>query len=316
MSSTSTKTIAKDVSSRADSGPLWDDTPCEGVFYRSISRDKSRPLTHALSIDVEDWQQSVFDRSLPVSERFVGGMHRVLELLDEFGVRATFFVLGLAARKAPGLVRDLHDAGHEVQTHGWDHTELTTLDPRRFREDLLRAKGLVEDLIGSEVYAYRAPKFSILASNLWALDVLGECGVRYDSSIFPMRIRTYGIDGWPPYEHYLRTAAGAALIEVPVATLKLLGRRMPMGGGGYFRVLPLGLIRLGIRQLERRGIPAVLYFHPHEFDPNAFAELDLAIPWRTRLHQGWGRARFAEKVRDLLDEFPFGPIRDLLPAEA
>ena len=294
-------------------GPLWDDTPCRGVQYRPVSRDKSRPLTHGLSIDVEDWQQSVLDRSLPVSDRFVAGTRRLLELLDEFGVRATFFVLGIAAQKAPGLIRELHAAGHEVQTHGCDHAEVNTLTPERFRQDLLRAKGIVEDLIGREVYAFRAPKFSILASNLWALDVLAECGLRYDSSIFPMRIRSYGIDGWPPYEHYLRTPAGAELIEVPVATLRLMGRRVPIGGGGYFRLLPLSLIRLGLRRLERRGIPAVLYFHPHEFDPQAFAELDVAVPWRTRLHQGLGRPGFTEKIRSLLDEFPFGPICDLLP---
>jgi len=297
-------------------GSLWLETGYDGILYRPVPRDKSQPFSHVLSVDLEDWQQSVLDRSLPVSDRFVAATHRILELLERFRVRVTFFVLGLAAKRAPSLVRALHQAGHEVQTHGYDHTEVNGQSPARFREDLLRAKGIVEDLTGSEVYGFRAPKFSIVASSLWALDVLVECGFRYDSSIFPMPIRGYGIKGWPRYEHYLRTRAGAELIEVPVATLRLFGRILPICGGGYFRLLPYAMIRLGIRLLQHRGLPAVIYCHPHEFDPEALAELDLPIGWKTRLHQGMGRRGFAGKIGELLDEFPFGPICSLLPAGA
>ncbi|MHC4063548.1 MAG: DUF3473 domain-containing protein [Planctomycetota bacterium] len=301
--------------SHVEDDSLWIETGYDAVLYRPIPRDKSRPFTHALSIDLEDWQQSVFDHSLPVSDRFVASTHRILELLDTFGVRATFFVLAVAAKKAPDLIRALHAAGHEVQTHGYDHTLLTDQTPAQLREDLLRARGIIEDLIGDEVYGYRAPKFSIVASTLWALDVLAECGLRYDSSIFPARVRGYGIKGWPRYEHYLRARSGAELVEVPVATLRLLGRTLPFGGGGYFRLLPYGIIRLGVRLVQRGGLPAVFYCHPYEFDREAFAELDLPIGWRTRLHQGIGRYGFAEKIRELLDEFAFGPIHDLLPVE-
>ncbi len=294
---------------------LWYETGHAGVRYRPIPRDKTRPLCHALSIDLEDWQQSVFDQSLPVSNRFVASTYRLLELLDEFGVRATFFVLGLAAEKAPSLIRELHACGHEVQTHGYDHTQVTAQDPDEFRRDLRKAKALVEDLTGAEVYGFRAPRFSIVESNLWALDVLADCGFLYDSSIFPMRIRGYGIGGWPRYEHRLRTPGGAELFEVPVATLALRGFRLPLGGGGYFRLFPYACIRLGLRWLHWRGMPAVLYFHPYEVDPDAFRELNLPVPWKTRLHQGLGRRGVLDKLREVLDEFPFAPLRELIPQQ-
>lgn len=300
----------------AEQPGLWFATGCEGVMYRPDPRDKSQPLRHALSVDLEDWPQSVFDHHRSVSTRFITGTHRILELLDTFGVRATFFVLGLAAEIAPSLIRALHRGGHEVQIHGYDHTEVHHQTPEQFRQDVLRAKGIVEDLIGCEVYGYRAPRFSITAGNLWALDVLARCGLRYDSSIFPMRVRGYGIDGWPRFEHRLRTREGLELVEVPVATVRVLGRVLPLGGGGYLRLLPYPLIRWGVKRLHSRGVSAVLYCHPYEFDPGAFAESSLPVPWSVRLHQGLGRRGFARKIRELLDEFPFGPIRDLLPEDA
>ncbi|MFQ5492125.1 MAG: polysaccharide deacetylase family protein [Phycisphaerae bacterium] len=271
-------------------------------------------MRHALSIDVEDWPQSVFDHALPVTERFRVGMDRALELLDRAGVRATLFVLGLLARKYPGWLRRVHEAGHEVQIHGFDHTEVHRLGREAFRQDLLRAKGAVEDAIGAAVCAYRAPRFSITAGNLWALDVLADEGFEYDSSIFPMALRGYGIPGWPARIHRLKTATGRELFEVPVATLSWLGRRWPIGGGGYFRILPDRIIRWGLARLERLDIPAVIYCHPHEFDPQAFDQLDFTVPMPTRLHQGLGRSGFERKMSNLLDEFRFGPIRNLLPA--
>lgn len=292
----------------------WKPTGHAGVCYRGLPARGAHPLRHALSIDVEDWQQSVYDHSLPVSERFLVGMDKALALLDGAGVRATLFVLGRLARKYPAWVRSVHRAGHEVQIHGFDHTEIHRQTPQAFRQDVRRAKGLVEDAIGAAVTGYRAPRFSITAENLWALDVLAEEGFTYDSSIFAMRLRGYGISGWPAEPHRLRTAAGRELIEVPVATLPFAGRRWPIGGGGYFRLLPYGAIRLGIGRLQRLGIPAVVYFHPYEFDPAAWREVDLPVPLGMRLHQGLGRGGFEHKISQLLTDFRFGPIGDLWPA--
>ncbi|MCC7290548.1 MAG: DUF3473 domain-containing protein [Phycisphaerales bacterium] len=269
-------------------------------------------VCHAFTVDVEDWQQSVLDHGLPVSDRFVAPTRRIAELLDRAGVRATFFVLGNAAVRSPGLIRELADAGHEVQIHGFDHRLVHGMTPAQFREDVRRTKAIVEDITGREVFGYRAPRFSIDERNLWALDVLAECGIRYDSSIFPMRVRGYGVAGWFSAPHRVRTAAGAELIEVPVACGELAGRRVPLGGGGYFRLLPLPFIRRRLMVLEAAGTPAVLYCHPHEFDADALRELPVPIPLATRLHQGLGRRGFPRKIAALLRAFRFGPIRELI----
>ncbi len=303
---------------RADDQPttdqlVWDQIGHGGIAYRPIPRAKSRPFQNAISIDLEDWWQSVFDHSLPVSDRFKPGTYAILDLLELCRVRATFFVLGNICVKAPDLIRQIHQAGHEIQTHGYDHTEVTLMTKESFKQDLQRAKGVLEDTIGQRISGYRAPKFSIAETNLWALDVLAQCGFEYDSSIVPMRIRTYGIDGWPSGEHCLRTSSGAELIEIPVATVRYLGRRFPLGGGGYFRLLPYGAIRMGLNKLRRRGTPAVIYMHPYEFDPEIMHGSGGVVPLRMRLHQGIGRRGFASKIRSLLDEFDFGPMGDLLP---
>lgn len=272
----------------------------------------SSRIRHAFSVDVEDWQQSVLDRDLPVSDRFVAPTRRIADLLAAQNVRGTFFVLGNAAVRSPGLIRELADAGHEVQIHGFDHRPVHQMTPAHFREDVRRTKAIVEDITGREVFGYRAPRFSIDARNLWALDVLVECGMRYDSSVFPMRVRGYGVAGWFQAPHRVRTAQGAELIEVPVACGDLLGRRVPLGGGGYFRLLPLPFIRRRLMVLQATGRPAVLYCHPHEFDADALRESPIPIPLATRLHQGLGRRGFPQKIAALLRRFRFGPIRDLI----
>lgn len=269
-------------------------------------------MRHAISVDVEDWQQSVLDHDLPVSDRFVAPTWRIADLLASRDVRATFFVLGNAALKAPDLVGELAAAGHEIQIHGFDHRSVHEMTPAQFRDDVRRTKAILEDITGREVFGYRAPRFSIDDRNLWALDVLVECGIQYDSSVFPMRVRGYGVAGWFRTPHRVRTALGAELIEVPVACVDWLGRRVPLGGGGYFRLLPLSLIRRRLMVLQATGAPAVLYCHPHEFDADALRESPVPIPLATRLHQGLGRRGFPRKIDALLHEFRFGTIRDLV----
>ncbi len=268
---------------------------------------------HALTVDLEDWHQSVLGGGRPASHRFRAGADRLLNLLACCDVRATFFVLGNLAEHSPDFVRELDRCGHEVQTHGYDHTEITRQAPRAFRADIARAKAAVEDSIGRPVTAYRAPRFSLTERTAWALDVLAEEGFRVDSSVFPMRIRGYGIRGWYPGPHRLRCRSGAELIELPVATLDVVPwGRVPLGGGGYYRLLPLPLIRWGLRRIEARGQPAVMYCHPYEFDPNAIWDKRLALPLHCRLHQGLGRKAFARRIDAILTEFPVGRIRDLL----
>jgi len=233
-------------------------------------------------------------------------------LLDKYSTKATFFVLGLAAEKAPNLVREIHARGHEVQSHGYGHRLVHTQTPREFRDDIVKSKNLLEDLTGSLISGYRAPAFSITRRTLWALDVLVNAGFTFDSSINPAQTSRYGIAGAPRFPHKLRTPGGGELIEIPVASYRALGKTIPLGGGGYFRLFPYVLIRETIRRINRAGHPAAIYCHPYEFNPCEIASLNREIPLRIRLHQGLGRGGFAGKIEKLLSSRPFGPLRDMI----
>jgi polysaccharide deacetylase family protein (PEP-CTERM system associated) len=263
-------------------------------------------------VDVEDWFQSVISNDAPISERFAANTDRVLELLDRHGVRGTFFVLGLAAEKAPQVVRAIQRAGHEVQSHGYGHRRNYDLTRDELRDDLSHAKKLLEDITGEEVFAYRAPQFTITEANLWALDVLVETGHRYDSSIFPMRIRHYGIDGFDPSPSIVATPGGARIVEAPVAVVSILSRRVPVGGGGYVRLWPWWLIRRAWSRIERQGRPGILYMHPYEMNPRETDEYRHLVGLRKRLHQSIGRKSFPRKLDRLLRHFRFAPLGELL----
>ena len=269
------------------------------------------PIQNILTIDVEDWIQSVHDVTAALTDRFVRNTHIILSLLAEHDVRATFFVLGLAAEKSPQLVREIHAAGHEVQSHGFGHRLIHTQTPAEFRTDVVKSKQLLEDIIGAPITGYRAPAFSINLRTLWALDVLAEAGFRYDSSIFPIRTRRYGIAGAPLTPHLLTTPGGHRLMEIPVCCWKLAGLRVPTGGGGYLRMWPYSVTRAAVRGMNAAGHPAVLYIHPYELAPKEIDELGVEIPWRTRLHQGLGRQGVARKIVRLLNEFRFATIEAL-----
>lgn len=269
-------------------------------------------ITNAITIDLEDWAQAVLDPDLPVSDRFRVGADRILKLLDARGVRATFFVLGRAAERAPDLVRAIHAAGHEVQSHGYGHRLIDALTPAALRADLIRSRKVLEDIMGERVRGYRAPAFSVTRRTPWALDEIVEAGFSYDSSVFPVAMRRYGVHHAPHYPHRLRTPRGNDITEVPVASFHGLGRRFPVAGGGYFRLLPYRVIRFGLGQLNRAGHPATIYAHPHEFDPEGIAASPHRIPLRRRVHQGLGRRGFEGKIDRLLGDLRFAPVGEVL----
>jgi polysaccharide deacetylase family protein (PEP-CTERM system associated) len=173
----------------------------------------------------------------------------------------------------------------------------------QFREDVRRAKCYLEDLLGQPVVGYRAPDFSITRQTLWAVEILAELGFLYDSSIFPIQHARYGIPGWPLHPVRVKLESGRSIVELPIGTLSLAGRRWPVGGGGYHRLLPWPLIEWAILHNLRREQPFVAYCHPYEFDVKEFAELDLRIPLVTRLHQGLGRRGFRAKFERMLTSF-------------
>ena len=230
-------------------------------------------MLNALSVDVEDWFQvgafegviarDTWDR-LP--HRVERNSDAVLALFDQAEVKATFFTLGWVAERYPALIRRIADSGHEVASHGWDHRRVFTLTAATFRADLERARIAIEDACGQSPVGYRAPSFSIDARTPWAHRVLAEEGYAYSSSVAPVRHDHYG---WPEAPRFaFRPVEGASLIELPVTTVEISGRRMAAGGGGFFRLLPYRFSSWAISRVNRdEGRPAIFYFHPWEIDP-------------------------------------------------
>jgi polysaccharide deacetylase family protein (PEP-CTERM system associated) len=230
-------------------------------------------LVNALSVDVEDWfQVGAFERVIAREEwdsippRVERNAHAVLDLFERAGVKATLFTLGWVAERFPAVIRRAAEAGHEVASHGWDHRRIFTMDADTFRADLRRARAVIEDAAGRAVSGYRAPSFSIDARTPWAHPVLAEEGYAYSSSVAPIVHDHYGWREAPRFA--FRPVGGSDLIELPVTTVEVAGRRAAAGGGGFFRLLPYHLSSWAISRVNRRdGRPAVFYFHPWEIDP-------------------------------------------------
>ena len=230
-------------------------------------------MLNALSVDVEDWFQVGAFENVISRPDWDGLPHRVernsdavLALFERAGVKATFFTLGWVAQRYPALIRRIVDAGHEIASHGWDHVRVFTMSPAVFRADLERARIAIEDASGVSPMGYRAPSFSIDARTPWAHRILAEEGYAYSSSVAPIRHDHYG---WPEAPRFaFRPVEGADLIELPVTTVELAGRRMAAGGGGFFRLLPYRFSSWAISRVNSAdGRPAVFYFHPWEIDP-------------------------------------------------
>jgi polysaccharide deacetylase family protein (PEP-CTERM system associated) len=265
-------------------------------------------LTHAFTIDLEDWYQSSVDRSAPITERAVRNTHVLLDFLEDLGVKATFFVQGKVAEVFPELIREVQALGHEIQSHGYSHTPVTMLNPHSFREDLSRSINILEDITGQKITAFRAPDFSINGKNWWVLDVLADYGIQVDSSIFPMKTWRYGISGTPLEPHELTAPNGSSLLEVPVAVWSFRERRIPVAGGGYLRLLPYWVIRQAMRAIETAGRPAVVYCHPYEFAADEIDEYAGEINPLFAVYQKLGRRRFVRRLKLLLRDFQFGRL--------
>jgi polysaccharide deacetylase family protein (PEP-CTERM system associated) len=289
-----------------------------GVAGRDVGLHESprAAVVNAFSVDVEDYFhveafRGVVDPSnwATMEQRVEPNTRRLLELLDEFGVKGTFFVLGWVAERTPNLVSDIHARGHEVAIHGYDHRPITLMTPTEFREDIRRAKGIIEDLIGEPVIGYRAPTYSVVRRTLWALDVMLEEGLLYDSSIFPITHDRYGIADAERHP-WLEQRGDRCLMEFPISTVRLCGRNFPFVGGGYLRLLPMSYVRWGMRRVTgREGRPSLVYVHPWEIDEDQ--PVLVAGPVTKLRHYG-GLARVEDRLRELLREFRFGTLRSVL----
>jgi polysaccharide deacetylase family protein (PEP-CTERM system associated) len=264
-----------------------------------------------LSFDVEEHHRIEAAAKLRCTKTRMAEYRRRMEvstrcLLDQLAkaeVRATFFVVGEIARSTPALVRDIHRAGHEVGSHSWNHTRVDRFTPTSFREDARRSKDALEQVIGAPVLGFRAPTFSIGRQTPWAVDVLADCGYEYDSSIFPVHHDRYGVPDAPRGPFHV-SGREHELLELPPLTYRAFGFNLPVAGGGYFRLFPLGIMRAGLRQSMRSEQPAVamLYFHPWEFDVDQ-PRLPLGRLARWRTYVGIHRTR--KRLQSLLNDYPF-----------
>jgi polysaccharide deacetylase family protein (PEP-CTERM system associated) len=279
-----------------------------------------RTIVNGLSVDVEDWFQvgafeNVISRdtwdTLPL--RVSDNVLRILDMFAEADVKATFFTLGWVARRNPGLVRRIAEAGHEVASHGWDHARVFTLDRASFGKDIARARKVLEDATGNAVTGYRAPSFSIDQRTPWAYMELAEQGYAYSSSVAPVAHDHYGWREAPRFAFH--PLAWHPLVEIPVSTAILGGRRVAAGGGGFFRVLPYGFSRWAIRQVNRQERrPAVFYFHPWEVDPHQPRVPNASM--RSKLRHYTNLDKMAGKLTELIQEFEWGRMDLLAHREA
>jgi polysaccharide deacetylase family protein (PEP-CTERM system associated) len=268
-------------------------------------------MLNAFTVDLEDWYHGLTSTNRrpeqwpDLERRIVPATNRLLALLAEYDVRATFFVLGCVAEQHPHLVADIAAAGHEIAAHGYDHRFVHQFTPAEFTRDLERTLAALEAVTGRRPAGYRAPYFSINQETVWAFDVLADLGFIYDSSVFPMRGYIYGFPGAP--RHPYRLPSG--LVEFPASTWSLTGLTIPVAGGFYARMLPGWLVRRGLRRLNEAGRPAILYVHPWELDRE---QPRVHQTPRERLTHYGGRHTLAGKLARLFTTFTFRPLSDLV----
>jgi polysaccharide deacetylase family protein (PEP-CTERM system associated) len=273
-------------------------------------------VLNAMTVDVEDYfHVSAFAGVVSPADwpslesRVVANTDRILDIFEKADVHATFFILGWVAARFPELVRRIQSAGHELASHSYDHGLVYHKTPESFRADLRRASVAIEQASGVTVRGYRAPSYSITELSLWALDILADEGYEYDSSIYPIRHDRYGIPSWERHIHKV-DRAGGSLWELPGSTVHHLGMNLPMGGGGYFRLLPYSWTTRGIRTLnEVEGRPAVFYLHPWEVDPD---QPRLHAGAMSRFRHYYNLSETESRLRRLLTEFRFGTVSQVL----
>ncbi len=277
-------------------------------------------MINALTIDVEDYfQVTAFEQQVKPWEwdtyplRVEGNTLRILDMLDEFALRATFFVLGWIAERLPALVKEIRRRGHEIACHGYGHQLIYRLSPQEFREDVSKAKKILENICGEPVKGYRAPSYSITTKSLWALDVLVEEGFSYDSSIFPITHDIYGIPGGKRFPHEISTHAGK-IQEFPISTFSLnVGAwkpHIPIAGGGYLRFFPAALVAQAIQSINaREKQPVIVYFHPWEIDPQ---QPRIRAGFKSRFRHYLNLQRMELKIRFLLSNLRFSTVPDIL----
>lgn len=283
----------------------------------AVSTAGDLAVRNAMSVDVEDYfQVSAFERHVDrgqwdrLPSRVEANTERILGMFSDHGVKATFFVLGWVAERHPALVRAIAAAGHELASHGYSHVRVFRQNPAEFFEDVSRTKKILEDTSGSAVIGYRAASYSIDERTLWALEELERAGYRYSSSIYPIRHDLYGMPRAPRFPFY--PTGNRGFLELPISTVEVMKRRLPCGGGGFFRLLPYGVSRWAIRRVNaREKHPCIFYFHPWEIDPHQPRQRGL--PAKTRFRHYLHLDRMEARLRRLLVDFAWDRIDRVFP---
>lgn len=271
---------------------------------------------NAMTVDVEDYfHVAALSRVIKKEDwskmeyRAEASTHRLLELFADCGIKATFFILGWVGKRSPTLIRAIHDAGHEVACHGMSHELIYRQSPEVFAAETRESKALLEDIVGAPMRGYRAASWSITRQSLWALDIVHDLGFEYDSSIFPIHHDVYGIPGAPKRPGMVSTPQGRQIVEFPPSTATFFGVRVPVAGGGYFRLLPYWLTRHGLRQINGEGQGFNFYLHPWEVDPDQ-PRIKAGLVSRFRHYTNLSRTH--GRLRRLIGEFRFTTVRNVL----
>ena len=270
-------------------------------------------MINAMTVDLEDWHHSI--DSIPFSDwdkyesRVEVNTHKILDLFNKEKINATFFILGYIAEKYSGLVKEIASLGHEIATHGNAHQLVYRQSPQEFREDLKRAIGVIENISQQKILGYRAPYWTITKESYWALDILLEEGLKYDSSIFPMKTYLYGIPDAPLYPYIVKENNGNKLIEFPPSVITFMGVKIPVAGGFYMRLLPSWVIRAGFKKINKEDQSTIVYIHPPEFDPQ---KPRLKLPFMESILHYYNLDVMEGKIKTLVSEFKFGTVKELL----
>lgn len=273
-------------------------------------------IQNALTIDVEDYfQVAALSEAVQRNDwssmeyRVEANTDRLLELFDSHDIKATFFTLGWVAERSPALVRRIQDGGHEIASHGYSHQLIYEQTPELFREETRRSKRILEDITGEAITGYRAASYSITSQSRWALDILCDEGFKWDSSIFPVHHDRYGMPGTPFEPYQLRAPGGGVLTEFPLSTCPVGNYRLPIAGGGYFRLFPYWFSRWGLGRINRAGQPFIFYLHPWEIDPE---QPRLKVKAFSRFRHYNNLDKCLSRLESLLGDFRFGPVSSVL----
>lgn len=278
-----------------------------------------------LTVDLEDWlfssREIIKRKEFLTKENYDISFSRaresttkLLKLFDHTEVKATFFVLGKFAERYPEIIKKIQEHGHEIGSHGYNHELVYNLTPKEFEKDLEKSLYILRSIIHEEVFSYRAPYFSITPKSQWAFEILNNYNIIYDSSIFPIKRKLYGFPSFPLLPTKIDLNNGKSIIEVPVSVIKIWRLNFPIGGGGYWRILPVNLLIRALKNINQQKRPAVVYMHPYEIDAKELKYYE-GISYSVKLLQGLGRRGFISKLQTILKYFTFTSIKDFFDHE-